>query len=119
MPAEASTSDQSPASVGLDVTRSASSAIGAASLMRRSIARASGGCCYAPRPMLKHNSYFDGNVQSIGFERHGRRMTAGVIAPGEYHFGTDAPERMSVVSGELDAKIGDVWRTYPAGTSFE
>ena len=47
--------------------------------------------------MLKHNTYFDGNVQSIGFERLGRRMTAGVIAPGEYHFGTDAAERMTVV----------------------
>jgi purine/pyrimidine-nucleoside phosphorylase len=69
--------------------------------------------------MLKFNTYFDGNVQSIGFERLGRRMTAGVIAPGQYHFGTDAPERMTVVSGELEAKIGDEWRLYPAGTSFE
>jgi len=69
--------------------------------------------------MLKHNTYFEGNVQSIGFERHGRRLTAGVIGPGEYHFGTNAPERMSVVSGELEAKIGDAWRWYPAGTTFE
>ena len=29
--------------------------------------------------MLKHNTYFDGGVQSVGFERNGRRMTAGVI----------------------------------------
>jgi uncharacterized protein YaiE (UPF0345 family) len=71
--------------------------------------------------MLKHNSYFDGNVQSIGFERHGRRMTAGVIAPGEYHFGTDAPERMNVISGELLARLApdSEWRVYPAGTAFE
>jgi len=71
--------------------------------------------------MLKHNSYFDGNVQSIGFERHGRRMTAGVIAPGEYHFGTDAPERMTVTSGELHvrAAASGEWRAYPAGTVFE
>lgn len=69
--------------------------------------------------MLKHNTYFDGKVQSIGFERLGRRLTAGVIAPGEYHFGTDAPERMTVVSGELEAKVGDAWKTYPAGTVFE
>jgi uncharacterized protein YaiE (UPF0345 family) len=70
--------------------------------------------------MLKHNSYFDGKVQSIGFERLGRRMTAGVIAPGEYHFGTDAPERMTVTSGELAvrASTGE-WRAYPAGTVFE
>jgi uncharacterized protein YaiE (UPF0345 family) len=71
--------------------------------------------------MLKHNTYFDGKVQSIGFERNGRRATAGVIAPGEYHFGTDAPERMTVVSGELEAKLDgeSAWRTYPAGTQFE
>jgi uncharacterized protein YaiE (UPF0345 family) len=69
--------------------------------------------------MLTHNSYFDAKVQSIGFQRHGRRMTAGVISPGEFHFSTDAPERMTVVSGELEAKVGDVWRTYPAGTTFE
>jgi uncharacterized protein YaiE (UPF0345 family) len=69
--------------------------------------------------MLKHNTYFEGGVQSIGFERLGRRMTVGVIAPGEYHFGTDAPERMTVVSGELDAKVGDTWRTFPTGTVFE
>jgi uncharacterized protein YaiE (UPF0345 family) len=69
--------------------------------------------------MLKHNAYFDGNVQSIGFERLGRRMTAGVIAPGEFHFATDAAERMTVVSGELEAKVGDSWRVYPSGTTFE
>ena len=55
---------------------------------------------------LKHNTYFDGHVQSVGYERNGRRMTVGVIAPGEYHFGTEAPERMTVVSGELAVKDG-------------
>jgi purine/pyrimidine-nucleoside phosphorylase len=72
-------------------------------------------------PMLKHNSYFDGNVQSIGFERHGFRMTAGVIDRGEYHFDTRAPERMTVVSGELFLRAAgqSEWRCYPAGTSFE
>jgi uncharacterized protein YaiE (UPF0345 family) len=73
--------------------------------------------------MLKHNSYFEGNVQSIGFERNGRRTTAGVIAPGEYHFGTDAPERMTVISGELFARLPGAgaadWRAFPAGTVFE
>lgn len=69
---------------------------------------------------LKHNSYFDGGVQSIGFERLGRRATVGVIAPGEYHFDTSAPERMTVVSGELAVRLGGGdWRTFPAGTVFE
>jgi uncharacterized protein YaiE (UPF0345 family) len=73
-----------------------------------------------PTSSLKHNLYFDGQVQSIGYERNGRRATVGVIAPGEYHFGTDAPERMTVVSGELAVKPdGGAWCTYPAGTAFE
>jgi uncharacterized protein YaiE (UPF0345 family) len=70
---------------------------------------------------LKHNVYFDGNVQSLGFERNGRRLTVGVIRPGEYHFGTDAAERMTVVSGEILARIDSAggWVTYPTGTTFE
>lgn len=77
-----------------------------------------------PTVPLKHNTYFEGNVQSIGFERNGRRATAGVIAPGTYHFGTEAPERMTVTSGLLFVRIdgspeGDGWSRYPAGTSFE
>ena len=49
--------------------------------------------------MLKHNSYFDGQVQSIGFTRNGLIATVGAIAPGEYRFGTGDAERMSVISG--------------------
>lgn len=71
--------------------------------------------------MLKHNGYFEGKVQSVGFERNGRRATVGVVDVGEFHFGTDAPERMTVVSGELWAKLpGDsAWRPFAAGTTFE
>ena len=71
--------------------------------------------------MLKHNVYFDGKVQSVGFERLGRKLTAGVIDRGEFHFGTDAPERMAVVSGELFVKRdgSNEWVGYPAGTVFE
>jgi hypothetical protein len=70
--------------------------------------------------MLKHNTYFDGAVQSVGYERNGQRATVGVIAPGEFHFGTGAAERMTVVSGLLRAKLpGGDWQQYPAGTVFE
>jgi purine/pyrimidine-nucleoside phosphorylase len=71
--------------------------------------------------MLKHNSYFEGKVQSVGFERNGRRATVGVIDVGEFHFGTDAPERMTVTSGELWARLpGEAaFRAFPAGTAFE
>ncbi len=70
--------------------------------------------------MLKQNSYFDGKVQSIGFERNGLRATVGVIEAGEFHFNTAAAERMTVVSGSLRAKLaGADWCVYPAGTYFE
>lgn len=70
--------------------------------------------------MLKHNTYFDGNVQSVGFERNGLKATVGVIAPGEYHFGTGAAERMTVISGALRAKLpGGDWQLYASGTAFE
>ena len=71
--------------------------------------------------MLKHNSYFDGQVQSVGFERNGRRATVGVIAPGEFHFDTAAPERMTVTSGELKVRFANQseWRSFAQGTSFE
>lgn len=71
--------------------------------------------------MLKHNTYFEGKVQSIGFTRNGRNITAGVINVGEFRFNTGAAERMTVVSGELSVKQadGEAWVTYPAGTAFE
>jgi purine/pyrimidine-nucleoside phosphorylase len=71
--------------------------------------------------MLKHNSYFEGKVQSVGFERNGRGHTAGVIDAGEFHFDTNAAERMTVVSGELWVRLNGIadWRAYPAGTTFE
>jgi uncharacterized protein YaiE (UPF0345 family) len=72
--------------------------------------------------MLKHNSYFNGAVQSVGFERNGLRATVGVIDGGEqHHFNTAAAERMTVVSGTLRANLGAPtgWAIFPAGTYFE
>ncbi len=71
--------------------------------------------------MSKHNSYFDGKVQSLGFERNSRKQTVGVVDIGEFHFTTDLPERMTVVCGELLARLpgSSQWVVYPAGTSFE
>ena len=70
---------------------------------------------------IKHNSYFDAKVQSLASERNGRKFSVGIIAAGEYHFGTDAAERMTVISGMLTAKLDgtDEWINYPAGTNFE
>lgn len=71
--------------------------------------------------MLKHSSYFEGGVQSLGFERHGFKATVGVVDVGEYEFGTGAAERMTVVSGELEAKLPGRadFQSFAAGTYFE
>ena len=70
---------------------------------------------------LSHNTYFDGSVQSLGFTEDGSRFTVGVMIPGEYHFGTGRPERVTVVLGELVVKQpgSSEWTPYPAGTVFE
>ena len=70
--------------------------------------------------MFKVNSYFDGKVQSIGFQGEKLPATVGVMAPGEYEFGTSQKETMTVVSGLLTVKLpgaGD-WQTFKAGDSF-
>lgn len=70
---------------------------------------------------LTHNVYFDGGVQSLAYDQDGSTSSVGVMAAGEYHFGTAAPERMTVVQGELVVQLpGSAdWVTYAAGTSFD
>jgi uncharacterized protein YaiE (UPF0345 family) len=70
--------------------------------------------------MIKVNEYFDGKVKSLGFQGEQSNATVGVMAPGEYEFGTGSPEVMTVVSGELVVKLpgaGD-WQSFKAGSSF-
>ena len=70
--------------------------------------------------VLEVNEYFDGNVKSIGFQTATLPATVGVMAPGEYEFGTSQKETMTVVSGELVVKLPgeSEFRAYPAGASF-
>ncbi|RAU19013.1 hypothetical protein DN062_05965 [Nitrincola tibetensis] len=70
--------------------------------------------------MLSVNQYFDGNVMSIGFSSNEGPVTSGVMAPGEYTFGTSQDELMKVVHGELVVKLpgSDSWQAFPAGTEF-
>ncbi|EEX36397.1 DUF1255 family protein [Vibrio metschnikovii] len=71
--------------------------------------------------MIKENSYFDGNVKSLGFQQHGESMTVGVMAPGEYTFATDAPEKMTVIKGSLTIKrtSDQHWLTFHSGECFD
>jgi hypothetical protein len=70
--------------------------------------------------MLKVNEYFDGNVKSIGFQSPSLPASVGVMAPGEYQFGTSQKETMTVVSGELVVCLPgeSEWRRYGPGDHF-
>jgi len=70
--------------------------------------------------MFKTNEYFDGKVTSIGFQTATLPATVGVMAPGEYEFGTSEKETMTVVSGALTVKLpnSDGWNTFSQGESF-
>lgn len=55
--------------------------------------------------MIKHNSYFDGKVQSLGFQAAGGNATVGVMEPGVHDFGqASIPEEITVVAGRVEAK---------------
>lgn len=71
--------------------------------------------------MFKVNSYFDGKVTSIGFQGEALPATVGVMAPGEYEFGTSQHETMTVVSGAMSVKLPGAaeWRSFAAGDRFE
>lgn len=71
--------------------------------------------------MLKVNEYFDGKVKSIGFRGAGLPSTVGVMEPGEYEFGTQQKETMTVVSGELVVRLPGAkdWQSFGAGARFE
>jgi len=55
--------------------------------------------------MLDVNEYFEGKVKSIGLKTTTLPATVGVMAPGEYTFGTSQKEYMTVVCGELVVKL--------------
>lgn len=55
--------------------------------------------------MFKSNSYFEGNVVSVGFNGIDGEATVGVMAPGEYEFSTSKKEYMKVISGNIKAML--------------
>jgi uncharacterized protein YaiE (UPF0345 family) len=49
---------------------------------------------------MEHNVYFEGKVQSLGFQIDGLGATVGVVDPGEYDFGpARRREKIQVVIG--------------------
>lgn len=71
--------------------------------------------------MFEVNEYFDGAVKSIAFKAETLPATVGVMAPGEYEFGTSQDETMTVVSGALTVLLPEQteWQTFEAGAVFQ
>lgn len=52
------------------------------------------------------NVYYDGKVTSrTVILDGGAKVTLGIMMPGTYEFGTDAPEIMEILSGDLDVML--------------
>ena len=70
--------------------------------------------------MFKVNEYFEGKVKSLAFDTAEGPATVGVMAPGEFEFGTSTVEVMTVVSGGLSVKLpgSGEWKDYGPGESF-
>ena len=69
----------------------------------------------------KANVYYDGKVTSrTVLFADGTKKTLGIMMPGEYDFGTEAPEVMEVLGGEMVVKLPGAkeWKTFRAGDSF-
>lgn len=52
--------------------------------------------------MFNVNEYFGGKVMSMGFTTAKGNATIGVMAAGEYEFGTSTVEFMTVTSGQME-----------------
>ncbi|TCO06031.1 pyrimidine/purine nucleoside phosphorylase [Natronoflexus pectinivorans] len=70
--------------------------------------------------MYKVNEYFDGKVASISHNSADGKATVGVMAAGEYEFGTSSVEIMTIIAGEMKIKLsGETeWTTYKKFDSF-
>lgn len=70
--------------------------------------------------MFKTNEYFDGKVKSIAYETSEGPATIGVMAAGEYEFGTSSTEYMTVTSGKMIIQLaGETdWKEYKEFETF-
>lgn len=70
--------------------------------------------------MFKVNEYFDGKVKSIAFETADGPATAGVMAAGEYEFGTSTIEHMTITSGQMFVILPgeNDWKIFNPGETF-
>lgn len=71
--------------------------------------------------MFDVNHYFEGKVSSLAFENDNGVFTSGVMAAGDYEFGTNKAEIMNVVEGELTVLLPGKtdWQSFTKGQSFD
>lgn len=68
------------------------------------------------------NIYFEGKVTSRTVVlADGSKKTLGIMLPGDYTFGTDAPEVMEILSGRLEVLLPgcDAWQEVVVGGRFD
>lgn len=68
------------------------------------------------------NVYFDGKVASrTVLLQDGKKVTLGLMQPGDYEFGTAQKEVMEILAGQLDVQLpGQAgWQQIKGGQSFE
>jgi uncharacterized protein YaiE (UPF0345 family) len=70
--------------------------------------------------MFKVNEYFGGKVKSLAFTMPEGPATIGVMAPGEYEFGTSTKELMTVIAGNLTVKLPGAkdWKDFGRNETF-
>ena len=71
--------------------------------------------------MYKVNEYFGGKVMSLAFQNGSDKATIGVIAKGEYEFGTATIEFMTVTTGKMLVMLpgSSNWKEYKAGETYK
>jgi len=68
---------------------------------------------------VKHNSYFDGKVQSLALSEPEGPATVGVLEKGSYTFSTSTEELMTIVAGKVRVRLpGGSWKDYAGGETF-
>ncbi|MEK6749092.1 MAG: pyrimidine/purine nucleoside phosphorylase [Pseudomonadota bacterium] len=71
--------------------------------------------------MFKVNEYFAGKVKSLGFNMHAGPATIGVMAKGEYEFGTSQKEIITLITGAMSIQLPGAkdWKKIRVNESFE
>ena len=65
---------------------------------------------------MEHNVYFDGKIQSLGFQSDQGEATVGVVETGTYTVPTDCVEKLTILSGKGRVKVAQQgWKDIKTG----